>query len=348
MPPSRKLITSADSASYPAYPQLQNLENMIGNNAPSTLTSDSGGGRVEWQNPQNSVPFLVGGIVVVVVGALLFVNLSSKFKSQKNPAGTLDSRGALPDLVPTKRVSESDWEDGEHRIIKTAVLSDPEIFSNGNGSVEKIEEEPCDLQLEDLNPVKRGKSMEIVVNEQDHKAAAKPVFVSKSLRSSRRNSRVSLQRQALSAVLANSKTEPGNGSLTVGANRWSVGGGINSATRNSQHSKLGEEQGSSSQTSRTSVSMVSAKVQHYRVEKAWVPQQSDELELKEGDIVHVYQMYNDSWCEGFVARASGDVDGFFPHECLSGEPLSLWELRAVKAEAEAGAYVAADVPPQPE
>ncbi|KAJ3346704.1 hypothetical protein HDU83_002789 [Entophlyctis luteolus] len=332
MPPSRKIITSANSASYPAYPQLQNLENIIGNGAASALSSEStGSGGVEWKNPQNSVPFLVGGVVVVVVGALLFINLSSKFNNNpknSNDPNELDRK--LPDLVPTKRVSGEDWDDSVHRITKTAVLSDPEIFSDQKQRDFEEIKQHCDLELEEVNPVKRGKSMEIVVNEQDHKVAPKQDFATKSLRSSMRNSRVGLQRQALSAVLSSSKTDPRNGSLTVSAHRWSVGGGINSAGRNSQYSKTGEDQGSSSQTSRTSVSVVSAKVQHYRVEKDWVPQQSDELELKEGDIVHVYQMYNDSWCEGFVERAGGDMDGFFPQECLSVEPLSLWELRAVE------------------
>ncbi|KAI9343133.1 hypothetical protein BDR26DRAFT_858608 [Obelidium mucronatum] len=81
----------------------------------------------------------------------------------------------------------------------------------------------------------------------------------------------------------------------------------------------------SSHTSTTSVSMLSAKVMRFKVEKPWIPQQDDELSLNIDDIVHVYQVFNDCWCEGFVDGAEDQL-GMFPRDCLSEHPLSLWDL----------------------
>ncbi|KAJ3029565.1 UNVERIFIED_CONTAM: hypothetical protein HDU68_011779 [Siphonaria sp. JEL0065] len=91
--------------------------------------------------------------------------------------------------------------------------------------------------------------------------------------------------------------------------------------------KLGESYYTfkSANTSTTSVSMLSAKIMRFKVEKPWIPQQPDELLLNVDDIVHVYQTYNDCWCEGFVEGAENQF-GMFPRDCLGEHPLSLWDL----------------------
>ncbi|KAJ3099119.1 hypothetical protein HK100_004950 [Physocladia obscura] len=81
-------------------------------------------------------------------------------------------------------------------------------------------------------------------------------------------------------------------------------------------------------TSRTSVSDTnSSVVLRYKVEKPWTPQKPDELVLRVGDVAHVVRVFNDAWCEGFIETFDGDVEGFFPRDCLCELPLSLWELQ---------------------
>ncbi|KAJ3295944.1 hypothetical protein HDU79_007910 [Rhizoclosmatium sp. JEL0117] len=102
-------------------------------------------------------------------------------------------------------------------------------------------------------------------------------------------------------------------------------------------SSLGEIQQlaqDSKRSSCTSVSILSSQVMRYRVERPWIPQQKDELALKVGDIVHVYQVFNDCWCEGFVDDDVEEKEGMFPRECLGEHPLSLWDLAGAKAELE--------------
>ncbi|KAJ3099120.1 hypothetical protein HK100_004951 [Physocladia obscura] len=81
----------------------------------------------------------------------------------------------------------------------------------------------------------------------------------------------------------------------------------------------------STNSSMTSVSVMSARIMTYRVVEPWEPQRFDELDLHVGEIVHVYQIYKDGWCEGFVDGAEED-EGAFPRICLSEFTLSIGEL----------------------
>ncbi|KAJ3235728.1 hypothetical protein HDU81_000209 [Chytriomyces hyalinus] len=53
----------------------------------------------------------------------------------------------------------------------------------------------------------------------------------------------------------------------------------------------------------------------YTVRRPWLPQKEDELLLRVGDVVHVVQVFSDSWCEGFVEGVE-EVAGIFPIDCL--------------------------------
>ncbi|KAI8831291.1 hypothetical protein BJ741DRAFT_617201 [Chytriomyces cf. hyalinus JEL632] len=53
----------------------------------------------------------------------------------------------------------------------------------------------------------------------------------------------------------------------------------------------------------------------YTVRRPWLPQKEDELLLRVGDVVHVVQVFSDSWCEGFVEGVE-EVAGIFPMDCL--------------------------------
>ncbi|KAI8613908.1 hypothetical protein BC830DRAFT_1129961 [Chytriomyces sp. MP71] len=60
----------------------------------------------------------------------------------------------------------------------------------------------------------------------------------------------------------------------------------------------------------------------FEVKHPWTPLNADELKLNEGDIVHVYQIFGDDWCVGFVMGRE-EVEGTFPRDCLSDAPLDV-------------------------
>ncbi|KAJ3069184.1 hypothetical protein HDU98_007741 [Podochytrium sp. JEL0797] len=123
------------------------------------------------------------------------------------------------------------------------------------------------------------------------------------------------------------------------SNSQSLGNSLNDLLRTVLPNKLGESNYRSTHTSTTSVSMLSAKVNRFTVEKPWVPQQDDELPLAVGDIVHVYQVFNDCWCEGFV-DGNEDAFGMFPRDCLGEFPLSLWDLaQSESANLDEGSFL---------
>ncbi|KAJ3242438.1 hypothetical protein HDU81_003144 [Chytriomyces hyalinus] len=80
----------------------------------------------------------------------------------------------------------------------------------------------------------------------------------------------------------------------------------------------------SASSSLSSVSTVESdtEVEHrFEVIEPWMPQRYDELELLVGDIVIVYQMFEDGWCDGKLEGS--DETGAFPAACLQMDDWSV-------------------------
>ncbi|KAI9340478.1 hypothetical protein BDR26DRAFT_1007423 [Obelidium mucronatum] len=70
----------------------------------------------------------------------------------------------------------------------------------------------------------------------------------------------------------------------------------------------------------------------YEVVEHWMPQRFDELELIPGDVVIVYQIFEDGWCDG---KIEGTEDtGAFPFACLKGSSWSLGNIAADEPQLE--------------
>ncbi|KAJ3214487.1 hypothetical protein HDU67_001619 [Dinochytrium kinnereticum] len=62
----------------------------------------------------------------------------------------------------------------------------------------------------------------------------------------------------------------------------------------------------------------------YEVVVPWIPQRFDELPLAPGEMVVVYKVYEDGWCDGKLV--SNNEEGVFPMACLRGRAWSFFGI----------------------